>query len=169
VKVIASQRCPFPVAFLIYGALAVVLPIVPALTALSVPFWSVLLFQLIGLLGFAVWLEKRRYSGADCPWLDGKPARRLVMYGALWLVGLIVFGPLSQASSDFLPVWAVLAGLALVSAFALVRIHVRVDHGEFEEAGASWPLVVASRLPVYLLGLIGVTIVVVGVLEFVHR
>jgi hypothetical protein len=145
------------------------LPIVPAQIGLPVPLWFVLLFQFAGLLGFSVWLERRRHSGADCPWLEVGPARRLIMYGALWMGGLVVFGPLSQASSDLVPVWAVLAGLALVSAFALVRIHVRIDHGELEEAGVPWTLVVASRLPVYLLGLIGVTIVVVGLLEFVHR
>jgi len=167
VKAIAWRRCPFPVAFAVFASFAIIVPISPTLFRVSLPWWFVLALQLAGLLGFAIWVETRRVAGVDCPWLDVGAARRLVMYGALWIVGLLVFAPLSVAGSDLLIPSIVLVTITAVSALALLRIHITVDHGELETAGAPWPLVVSSRLPLYLLILIALLALGAGALALI--
>ena len=93
------------------------------------------------------------------------------MYGALWLVGLFLFAPLSvteAGDSGLLVPWVVLVTIAAVSALALLRIHLTVDHGELEEPGVSWPLVASSRLPLYLLFLIGLLVLTAAALDIIH-
>ena len=169
-KAIAWRRCPFPIAFAIFASLAIVAPVSPTLFRASLPWWSVIVLQLAGLLGFAIWLETRRIAGVDCPWLDVGAARRLVMYGALWLVGLLLFAPLSVAEADsgMLVPWIVLVTIAAISALALVRIHLTVDHGELEQPGVPWPLVASSRLPLYLLFLIGLLALTAAAFDIIH-
>jgi hypothetical protein len=64
--------------------------------------------------------------------------------------------------------WIVLVAITAISALALLRIHLLVDHGELETVGVPWPLVASSRLPLYLLMLIGLLALAAGALALVH-
>jgi hypothetical protein len=122
--------------------------------------------QLVGIAAFAVWLESRRIRGNECPWLDVGASRRIVMYGVLWLVGLLTLLPLGLMGLAPGPVLGVLTILVVIPAVALLRQHVIVDHGDLEETGIPWWLFASARLPVYFLILLGVLVLILAVLSF---
>ena len=163
-----KQRCPFVAAVAIFALLGVLIPVTPTLLSISLPFWWVLLLQLLAVAGFAICLEKQREGGRECSWLEVGASRRLLTYGALWLVGLVVFAPLSVLGSDLRPIWVWLAGLTVLSSLALLRVHVVVDHGELQETGVPWWLVLSSRLPLYLLLGLGLCALLVAGISIVY-
>jgi hypothetical protein len=130
------------------------------------PPWGLFGLQLVGIAVFAVWLESRRIGGNDCPWLDVGAGRRIVMYGVLWLVGFLTLLPLGAMDVAPVPVLGVLAALVVLPAVALLRQHVIVDHGDFEEAGIPWWLFASARLPLYFLMLLGLIVVILAILSF---
>jgi hypothetical protein len=148
-----STRCPFPLALGLFALISVGGAVALGLTRAVAPV-AIFGFQIVVTGAVAVWLESRRATGSDCPWLHVGASRRLIMYGALWLVGLVSLFPFAMAS------------LAPFAAFgiALVRQHIIVDHGPFEEAGVPWWLFASARLPLYFLGLLGVLLVICAVL-----
>jgi hypothetical protein len=159
-----SDRCPFPIATAIFAAVSLVLPTVLFLSK-GLPPWTPFGAQLVGITVFAAWLESRRVRDDACPWLDVGTGRRLTMYGTLWLVGLLVLAALRALDVAPLQVLSVLALLVVVPVVALLRQHLLVDHGEFEEAGVSWWLFASARLPVYFLILIGALATIFGILS----
>jgi hypothetical protein len=160
----AASRCPFPMAIGLFAVVSVLFPAGLFFWG-ALPAWGLHVLQLLGVTAFAVWLESRRAHGISCPWLEVGASRRLLMYGALWLVGLLVLLPIGAMDMAPLPVVCVLAALVVVPAIALLRQHVIVDHGDLEEAGVPWWLFASARLPVYFLMLLGLLVVVGGLLS----
>jgi hypothetical protein len=164
-----ESRCPFPLAILLYASAVIVLPISAVLFRIQLSLtWSYLLL-LGGVVACAVYLESRRRAGDDCSWLEVGVARRLLLYGALAFIGLLLFLPLGSMEIDvgLLPIWGVLAALAVIPTAALLGVHVRVDHSVLEQVGVPWWLFVASRLPLYLLLLLGLAAVVLAGLTII--
>ena len=160
----AASRCPFPLGMGLFALGSILLPAALFFSGV-LPAWGLHVLQLLGVTVFAVWLESRRLRGSACPWLDVGASRRLLMYGALWLVGLLVLFPLGAMDIAPVPVLGVLAALVVVPAVALLRQHVIVDHGPLEEAGVRWWLFASARLPVYFLVLLGLLVVAGGLLS----
>jgi hypothetical protein len=158
-----STRCPFPLALGLFALISVGGAVALGLTR-AVPPVGIFGFQIVVIGAVAVWLESCRARGSDCPWLNVGASRRLIMYGALWLVGLVSLFPIAMAPLAPFVAFGSLAALVFVPGIALVRQHIIVDHGPFEEAGVPWWLFASARLPLYFLGLLGVLLVICAVL-----
>lgn len=167
-SVITAQRCPFPMAFTMFLVVSVAGPAILIVATREAPPSALFFVQFVGIGLFAMWLETRRLAGSDCPWLEVSASRRLILYGLLWVVGslmLFAFGALRTAP---IPILMVLGTLVLLPVASLLKLHTTVDHSELEEVGVRRWLVVASRLPVYLLLSLGLLVVVFGGIEVVH-
>jgi hypothetical protein len=161
----AATRCPFPLALTLFALVSVGGSAALFVTERCPPV-ALLALQLVCIAAFAVCLESQRAKGSGCPWLDVSASRRLILYGTLWFVGLLMLLPVGMMGLAPLPVLGAVGVLVVVPAVALVRQHVIVDHGEFEEAGVPWWLFASARLPVYFLLLVGILVAILMVLTF---
>jgi len=151
--------CPFPALALLFvgivGASAGLSSQVASLRELGLPFFGSVLATLV----VAVLIEIRRRRPNSCPWLDFGDSARVVLYLALFIVGLAVVLPGVWPSRDIEWPLRVPAALLAVAFPALLAIHLKVDHSELEESGVRRSLVFASRLPVYFIcTVIGLTL-----------
>jgi hypothetical protein len=164
----APQRCPFIGACAIFLGVSVIGPEIFFLALPDVWPSAIFLVQLVGIGLFASWLETRRLSGSDCPWLEVGAASRLILYFLLWLVGSLMLFALAAVRTAPVLALALLGVLVFVPVVSLLRLHITVDHSELEEVGVRPWLVAASRLPVYLLFAFGALVVVLGGIEALH-
>jgi hypothetical protein len=145
------KRCPFPTLGLVFigiiGVSVVLTSELPALQGRRLPFLGTVLATLV----VAMVVEMRRRRLNSCPWLDFGGAARLALYLALFVVGVVVVLPGIWPTRDVEWTFRIAAVLLAIAFPALLAIHLKVDHGELEEAGVRRSLVFASRLPLYLI------------------
>src|SRR5450432_3195401 len=129
-----SDRRPYPLALGAYVAI-IAMAAVFLSTILAWNVWIVLCGAALATGVVAVVVEVLRRKPNTCPWLDFGVGERLVMYVALFLVGVAVVFPGVWPGREvewFVRLPFVLFALAGV---ALLRVHKIVDHGSLDESG----------------------------------
>jgi hypothetical protein len=163
----STSACPFPALLAIYVGItavsATLMSTVPRLANVGMPVLGPLLAA--GFFGVAVEMLSRKST--LCPWLEYDRSRRVIMDLLLFVIAVLVVFPAVSPSRDIPWIFRVPFFLFLVAGIALLRIHKRVDHSEFEETGVPKALVLASRSPLYLLGVIAAFLVAMAVLNVV--
>ena len=163
----SASACPFPALLAIYVGItavsAALMSTVPKLANVGMPVVGPLVAA--GFFGVAVEILVRKPT--PCPWLEYDRSRRVIIDLLLFVIAVLVVFPAVWPSRDVLWIFRVPFVLFTVAGIALLRIHRRVDHGEFEETGMPRALAFVSRSPLYLLGVIAAFLVAMAVLNVV--
>ena len=163
----SSDRCPYPLALGAYAAIIVAVAVFLS-KILSWNVWIVLCGAALATSVVAVVVEVLRRKPNTCSWLDFGTAERVVLYLALFLVGLAVVFPGVWPSREVEWFFRLPCVLFALAAVALLRVHRIVDHGDLEESGVSRGIFLLSRSPLYLLVALVAMPVVLGILWLIR-